>query len=48
MIEDIRGGAFPMHSFDDKCTSHCDFKTVCRVGQVRSLEKVWPPPEETP
>jgi RecB family exonuclease len=48
MIEWIRAGAFPMHSYHDDCTSRCDFKTVCRVSQVRSLEKAWPPPEETP
>lgn len=48
MIEWIRSGAFPMHSYHDDCTSRCDFKTVCRVGQIRSLEKAWPPPEETP
>ncbi len=40
----IRRGEFPMFNRDDKCTSVCDFRTVCRVGQTRSLEKVWQPP----
>jgi RecB family exonuclease len=35
----IRHGDFPVASRDDKCTSYCEFHTVCRVGQVRSLKK---------
>lgn len=46
LIDGIFAGAFPMQSLDDDCTSRCDFKTVCRVNQVRSLGKVWPPPEQ--
>lgn len=39
-----RAAQFPVFSSDNKCTSHCDFKTVCRVHQARSLEKLWQPP----
>ncbi len=48
LIEGIRRGQFPMHSADDKCTSYCDYRSVCRVNQVRSLEKHWEPPEVPP
>jgi ATP-dependent helicase/nuclease subunit B len=41
----VKNGQFPMASRDDKCTSFCPYRTVCRVGQVRSLEKAWQPPE---
>jgi hypothetical protein len=40
-VQDIRGGNFPVASRDDDCTSRCEFATVCRVGQVRSLGKQW-------
>ncbi len=42
LVHGIRNGEFPMHSANDQCTSICPFNTVCRVGQVRSLEKTWP------
>ena len=45
LVQGIRRGEFPMNSADEKCTSHCHFNTVCRVGQVRALEKKWPPSE---
>ncbi len=49
LVDGIRSGQFPMHSVDDECTSFCDYSTVCRVNQVRSLEKHWEPPAaETP
>ncbi|MCI0332497.1 MAG: exodeoxyribonuclease V subunit gamma [Planctomycetes bacterium] len=38
-VNDIRHGAFPVASRDDKCTSYCEFNTVCRVAQIRSLGK---------
>lgn len=49
LVEGVRGAEFPMFSPDEKCTSHCDYSHVCRVGQARSLNKQWPPlePEET-
>ncbi|MBX7074312.1 MAG: exodeoxyribonuclease V subunit gamma [Pirellulales bacterium] len=43
LVAGIRKGQFPVHSLNDKCTSYCDYRTVCRVGQTRALEKAWPP-----
>jgi ATP-dependent helicase/nuclease subunit B len=42
-VADIRAGNFPVFSRDDQCTSYCNFSTVCRVAQVRSLGKQWIP-----
>jgi len=44
LVEGIRRGEFPVYSSDEKCTSFCEFRTVCRINQVRSLEKAWQPP----
>lgn len=44
----IRRGEFPMHNTDEQCTSYCDFRTVCRVGQVRNLGKQWQLPSNVP
>jgi ATP-dependent helicase/DNAse subunit B len=44
-VSDIRQGNFPVASRDEHCTSHCDFSTVCRIAQVRSLGKQWFPEE---
>jgi ATP-dependent helicase/DNAse subunit B len=43
LIEAIRGGRFPVCSADDRCTGHCPFNTICRINQVRSLEKTCRP-----
>lgn len=40
-VRDIRHGDFPVASRDEHCTSRCDFATVCRIAQVRSLGKQW-------
>jgi hypothetical protein len=48
LVHGIRQGEFPMHSSDDQCTSWCSYSTLCRVNQVRALEKQWQPPTETP
>jgi len=40
-VHAIRGGQFPVISRDAECTSRCEFNTVCRVAQVRSIGKVW-------
>ena len=42
LIAGIRHGDFPVFSQSDKCTSYCDFNTVCRITQIRSLSKTWP------
>jgi ATP-dependent helicase/nuclease subunit B len=41
LVRGIRSGEFPVYSRDDRCTGYCPYKTVCRVNQVRSLEKTW-------
>ena len=41
-VEAIRAGSFPVFSRDHDCTSRCEFSTVCRVTQSRSLNKMWP------
>jgi len=38
-VNDIRRGEFPVLSLDEHCTSYCEFNTVCRVAQARSLNK---------
>ncbi len=45
LVRGIRSGEFPVYSLDENCTGRCAFRTVCRVNQVRSLEKVWPHPQ---
>jgi hypothetical protein len=44
LVRDIRRGEFPMFNTNPQCTESCDFSTVCRVRQTRSLEKQWPSP----
>ncbi|MEX0586914.1 MAG: PD-(D/E)XK nuclease family protein, partial [Pirellulales bacterium] len=46
LIHNIRAGNFPVFNRDDKCTSTCDFHTTCRIAQIRSLEKTWPPDDK--
>jgi ATP-dependent helicase/nuclease subunit B len=43
LVRSLRAGQFPVCSGDEHCTSHCPFRTVCRINQVRSLEKTWQP-----
>ena len=38
-IDSIRRGQFPVFSRDEQCTSRCDFNTICRITQIRSLGK---------
>jgi ATP-dependent helicase/DNAse subunit B len=40
-VAEIRRGDFPVASRDENCTHYCEFRTVCRVAQVRSLGKIW-------
>ncbi|MEN6459097.1 MAG: PD-(D/E)XK nuclease family protein [Thermoguttaceae bacterium] len=35
----LRAARFPVCSADDRCTGYCPFSTICRINQVRSLEK---------
>jgi len=39
LVQNIRGGRFPVCSADEHCTGRCPYATVCRINQVRSLEK---------
>ena len=36
----IRKGEFPVFNHDAKCTTNCEFSTVCRVGQIRALAEI--------
>jgi hypothetical protein len=42
LVWSIRAAQFPVHSLDEHCTGICPYHTVCRINQVRSLEKAWP------
>jgi hypothetical protein len=42
MVGGIRNGEFPVFNPDVRCGELCPLSTGCRVGHVRSLEKVWP------
>jgi hypothetical protein len=44
LVDGMREGQFPVWSADPDCTGRCPFSTVCRINQVRSLEKTWQPP----
>ncbi len=43
LVGGIRTGQFPVCSADDACTSRCPYSTICRINQVRSVEKTWQP-----
>ncbi|MFO0789865.1 MAG: PD-(D/E)XK nuclease family protein [Pirellulales bacterium] len=43
IVRAARRGDFPIASRDVHCASYCDFRTVCRVAQVRSVGKIWEP-----
>jgi len=44
LVQGIRRGQYPMSNPDEHCVSHCEYSTICRVNQARSLEKTWEPP----
>lgn len=37
LVESMRRGAFPVFNADESCTARCELRTICRVGQIRSL-----------
>ena len=41
LVAGIREGRFPVYSADEECTRFCPLRTICRINQVRSLEKTW-------
>ena len=43
LVRAMRQGQFPVWSDDPNCTGHCPYSTVCRINQIRSLEKKWRP-----
>jgi RecB family exonuclease len=43
LVKAMRRGEFPVFSDDDNCTGRCPYKTVCRINQIRSLDKEWQP-----
>ena len=47
LVAGIRAGEFPVHNEDQDCTRWCPQSTICRVAQIRSLEKRWPPEPAT-
>jgi RecB family exonuclease/superfamily I DNA/RNA helicase len=47
LVQRIRTGEFPVCSGDDRCTGYCPYSTICRINQVRSLEKTWQPNAES-
>ncbi|OHB68918.1 MAG: hypothetical protein A2V70_09190 [Planctomycetes bacterium RBG_13_63_9] len=43
LVLGMRSGQFPVVNTDEQCTGNCPYKTVCRINQVRSLQKRWQP-----
>lgn len=43
LVRNIRGGMFPVDNPDEHCTERCEFRHVCRIQQLRGLNKQWPP-----
>lgn len=39
LVRDVRDGRFPMDNDDEDCGRRCEFRTICRVSQARSLGK---------
>jgi RecB family exonuclease len=42
LVARLRAGDFPVHPRIDECRRRCDYATVCRIGHVQRLGKVWP------
>ena len=43
LAKGVRGARFPVYSSDEFCTRSCQFRTICRINHIRSLEKTWHP-----
>jgi ATP-dependent helicase/nuclease subunit B len=37
----LRAGTFPIAPRQDHCTRYCDYRSVCRIGQIKAAGKVW-------
>ena len=46
LVRGMTEGQFPVSSSDAECTGRCEYATICRINQVRSLEKTWQPPRD--
>ncbi len=42
LVDRLRHADFPVRPRESDCTRSCDFRTVCRIGQVRHARKSWP------
>ncbi len=45
IVHAARRGDFPIASRDPHCTTYCDYKTICRIAQARSIGKVLTSPD---
>jgi ATP-dependent helicase/nuclease subunit B len=43
LVQGIRGARFPVCSANEHCTGSCPYNTVCRINQVRAMEKTCQP-----
>jgi hypothetical protein len=41
IVRGARAAHFPIYSENQDCTRYCEFSKICRIAQVRSLEKIW-------
>lgn len=41
LVQHLRSARFPVAPRRDDCTRMCDYKHVCRIGQIRTLRKSW-------
>lgn len=41
LVRELRRGSFPIHSQKKDCRKFCDFRSACRVIEVRSSGKEW-------
>ncbi|MBX6313022.1 MAG: PD-(D/E)XK nuclease family protein [Isosphaeraceae bacterium] len=41
LVGRLRAAAFPIAPRSEDCTRSCDYRSVCRISQVRAVGKVW-------
>lgn len=42
LVDRLRAGDFPVHPRVEDCRRYCDYASVCRIGQIARMGKVWP------
>ncbi len=42
LVGRLRAADFPVRPCKDDCTRSCEYRSVCRIGQVRAAKKEWP------